>query len=695
MQQLKVNFKQLYRNCILNDWILVIPIETHNDPDWWKSHILTNAFSRHEFLNLNSEKVLVGNGEIWLEKSLVKSRIIKDEIMDVMGSHILVVYIQKPLVNLNQEEKEKNLETILKKLENSDAILGNLSNLVSLFNDSAIELNNLSIIQSQVKKLIQNSLQILQELDESSLNLILKDYCLEWDDFYQMVETWVIEHVYEILFYKISHFHKGLDQEFSLNLMEMAHLEPTSLGLSFTISINRAVQELKSLTVLRTPAEKLRCLIKTLRLLSTQNEIVVNTDTLIPLIVLALVKSKVLFLYSNWFYIKTFTFEQDLNSGEGGYALLTFEAVMTFIKNQKEHLVRLSQKVKEFFIAIESNDLKEFKDKCTNFTQNDWKYMRNSDGQTCMHVAARKNLKNILQITKDYDWNVYDYSGNTPLHLAVWNSQLQSVEYLITVAYLDSRNFDLEAPIHLAAKKGDIKVLELLINSKCDLCAGDKFGNTPIFFADMSSIALFLSNDSDINHRNDSGTTPFLYYIHQGKVELAQYCLTIPALKVDVCDSGLRNCLHLCCFRGYISLIKDIIALNKLDITAQTRRGNTLLHAAVEGGFIEIVNLLLSLGADPNIRNIQGRSPSDISRDDEIKSVLADHTIFLRHSYFVGDHVARVVVANEKSANSGLRFIVKSGQLEDMNSINTVTRSLKDFIYFRNQLMIEFPEAAL
>ena len=61
----------------------------------------------------------------------------------------------------------------------------------------------MSILQAQVKKLIGNSQNILQEFDE---NLIFKELLarnLEWDDFYQMVETWVIEHIYEILFYKI------------------------------------------------------------------------------------------------------------------------------------------------------------------------------------------------------------------------------------------------------------------------------------------------------------------------------------------------------------------------------------------------------------------------------------------------------------------------------------------------------------
>lgn len=691
MQDLKHNFKSLYRNLFINDWILLIPKDSSKDLDFYKTHILTTSLARNEFLNLHSQKVQLDKHVIL---GNIKSKILKDEIIQNNYGKILVIYIDKSLYLLKDDKELKNLETILVDLENSDTILGRLLNLVSAFNDTAIELNNLSILQAQVKKLIGNSLQILQEFDEKLLYDELLSRNLEWDDFYQMVETWVIEHVYEILFYKISGFHKGLDQEFSRNIAEMGNLDFTSLGLPFT-NLETAVQELKSLTILRTPIEKLNCLIKTLKLLSTQNEVVVNSDDLIPLLLLTLIKSKVLFLYSNWFYIKTFTFEQDLNTGQGGYALLTFEAVMAYVRNQKETLVSLSEKVKQFFLAVDSNDLEVFNQKIALFLEDDWKYLRNLDGETCMHVAAKNSFQKILQYAEEYDWNVCDYSGNTPLHAAVLKSQVESVKYLVTVSPLDAKNSSWEVPIHLAAKKGNMDILKLLINQKCDLSIADKNGNTPLFYADIPSISIFLSNNVDVNHRNNFGSTPFLYFILQEKLELAEYLLKVPSLQINVSDSGQRNCLHLTCFRGYVSLCKTILSLQKIDINSQTRRGNTPLHAAVEGGFIEMVKVLLNFGADPKIRNSQGRSPSDLSKNDEIKSLLSDHTFFLRQSYFAGDKVARVMFANELSTYSDVYFIVKSGQFPETSSINTVTRSLKDFIYLRNQLLVETPEAAL
>ena len=70
-----------------------------------------------------------------------------------------------------------------------------------------------------------------------------------------------------------------------------------------------------------------------------------------------------------------------------------------------------------------------------------------------------------------------------------------------------------------------------------------------------------------------------------------------------------------------------------------------------------------------------------------------DYTIFLRQRYFVGDRVARVVLGTNQ--NNHFVFIVKSGQFPDMKSIMTVNRTLQDFLFLRNQLSAEYPEAAL
>jgi ankyrin repeat protein len=44
-------------------------------------------------------------------------------------------------------------------------------------------------------------------------------------------------------------------------------------------------------------------------------------------------------------------------------------------------------------------------------------------------------------------------------------------------------------------------------------------------------------------------------------------------------------------------------------------KGNTLLHAAADGGHAEMVRAFLALGVDPRLRNRAGKRPTDVARE--------------------------------------------------------------------------------
>jgi len=51
------------------------------------------------------------------------------------------------------------------------------------------------------------------------------------------------------------------------------------------------------------------------------------------------------------------------------------------------------------------------------------------------------------------------------------------------------------------------------------------------------------------------------------------------------------------------------------DAKATDLKGNTLLHAAADGGHEEMVDALLAIGVDPRQRNRAGRRPIDVARE--------------------------------------------------------------------------------
>ena len=71
-----------------------------------------------------------------------------------------------------------------------------------------------------------------------------------------------------------------------------------------------------------------------------------------------------------------------------------------------------------------------------------------------------------------------------------------------------------------------------------------------------------------------------------------------------------QTLLHVCCKRGHSQLLPLLLSVVPVDV--QDMFGNTALHAAIAGGHQSPVSLLLHAGANPRLKNMQGRYYVDI-----------------------------------------------------------------------------------
>jgi len=67
--------------------------------------------------------------------------------------------------------------------------------------------------------------------------------------------------------------------------------------------------------------------------------------------------------------------------------------------------------------------------------------------------------------------------------------------------------------------------------------------------------------------------------------------------------------LYYASYCGFRELVNHLIIVHSLDINARGGSHTTALHAASAEGHLEVVSLLLDMGADPNSRDHQGRTP--------------------------------------------------------------------------------------
>ncbi|CAD6241270.1 GSCOCG00002603001-RA-CDS [Cotesia congregata] len=113
------------------------------------------------------------------------------------------------------------------------------------------------------------------------------------------------------------------------------------------------------------------------------------------------------------------------------------------------------------------------------------------NGLTSLHMAASQGCKGILESIIDYCPDVINKQcniGNTPLHLACQNNQMDTIEILLKKkADINCLNLKLQTPIHIAAEMGHTDVCKLLLAAGANIEQREKGGRTPLYIAARGS----------------------------------------------------------------------------------------------------------------------------------------------------------------------------------------------------------------
>lgn len=133
-------------------------------------------------------------------------------------------------------------------------------------------------------------------------------------------------------------------------------------------------------------------------------------------------------------------------------------------------------------------------------------------------------------------------------------------------------------PLSVAVKKGNSRIVRLLVRKR----------------------AKFSTADSD-------GKTPLIIAATQGHEEIVRSLLVFGA-DIEAGDFLGRNALHSASLRGRSSMVK-ILAEERADLTARDIDRYSPLHLAVAGKNSDVVNILIDLHADVATTNRDGDTP--------------------------------------------------------------------------------------
>ncbi len=89
------------------------------------------------------------------------------------------------------------------------------------------------------------------------------------------------------------------------------------------------------------------------------NVLTINADTLVSLLLVVVIRAQVRYLQARLLYMRHFIFIDDVEGGEMGYALSTFEAVLSYLARDSGGLRKASRRNNKLWQATRKGDLRE------------------------------------------------------------------------------------------------------------------------------------------------------------------------------------------------------------------------------------------------------------------------------------------------------------------------------------------------
>lgn len=420
---------------------------------------------------------------------------------------------------------------------------------------------------------VTTAIDFFQSVDKQQLSMLGATTELTGPVVERLIERYVAENVHGLIWPRLAAMHRHEDLELEAKIRQMEFIDISQLGLAIeggqkekrevTIRLGRAVEEFAKMSGAIGPQEMMELLLSTMKAVTAVTEqprpelntvpaiekhpLTINADTLVSLLLFVVIRAGVKYLNARLQYMRHFIFIDDVESGEMGYALSTFEAVLLYLMRDSSTLRRASRRNKALWNAVAQGDIAELK----NIMDDDSEVIEDEPLESPVSSHA-----------PSVTWSMLKGS-----------SRRSSTTYTITDAYSQGSGLSHVFPFQSGT--------------------GEDSPFPPRRVKKVAMDTRSLSSGSDVysfRSRATSNATTMGSAI-EGDTSIARLCQTQDALGQSVPMMAVQN--------GRPGVLKYLLALDEyfpahVILEDRDNQGTTLISAAVQLGHTEVIDIILN-----------------------------------------------------------------------------------------------------
>ena len=225
---------------------------------------------------------------------------------------------------------------------------------------------------------------------------------------------------------------------------------------------------------------------------------------------------------------------------------------------------------------------------------------RNNLLQTAVLHGYAKSVQTLLNLGADVNYRE-SLNGQDCLHLAASKGRIEILQLLLKNKglHVNTEDISRRTPLHYSAENGHKEAVKVLVEYKAEVDMVDKGGKTPLYLSAAeghSEIVAFLcENGASLNSKADDGSTPLHQAALFGHTEIAKSIVQRNEVGYGRSD-GTK----------IAPMTKEEF---QASVNVKDEDGTTALHLAARLGNLEITTLLIQKGAAPDERDLKGWTP--------------------------------------------------------------------------------------